>query len=176
MNEQYTTVDKSKWDRGPWDTEPDKVVWVDEATDLDCMAHRGPAGHWCGYVGVPEGHWAHGANYDDVDALNPNQDVWVAAHGGLTFASACQPHPDGPQFGVCHIAQPGRPDNVWWLGFDCAHAGDLSPGRVADLREHGLAHLVTCWPLDSYDTYRDLDYVVAEVTSLATQLAEVGTG
>src|SRR5437868_4216905 len=33
---------------GPWWDEPDKVQWIDPATDLDCLAVRGPFGAWCG--------------------------------------------------------------------------------------------------------------------------------
>ena len=48
------TVDKTGWPEGPWMTEPDKLVWIDVDTDLDCMAVRAPTtGAWCGYVGVP---------------------------------------------------------------------------------------------------------------------------
>jgi hypothetical protein len=41
------------------------------------------------------------------------------------------------------------------LGFDCSHAGDLSPGRG---------------PQFSHERYRDVAYVRAEVESLAAQL------
>ena len=38
--EEYRTVDKSEWGPGPWQEEPDKAVWIDERTGLDCMIHR----------------------------------------------------------------------------------------------------------------------------------------
>lgn len=45
--EEYRTADRSNWRTGgAWEDEPDKVVWVDEATGLDCMARRGPVGAW----------------------------------------------------------------------------------------------------------------------------------
>jgi hypothetical protein len=54
---EYRFIDKSEWDRGPWDNEPDKVQWQDAATGLPCIARRSEAmGSWCGYVGVAEGH------------------------------------------------------------------------------------------------------------------------
>ena len=80
---EYRTTDKSAWNRGPWDQEPDKRQWQDEATGLPCLIVRGPAGALCGYVGVPEGHPAHGKDYDDVE---------VSCHGGLTFARGCSDH------------------------------------------------------------------------------------
>jgi hypothetical protein len=159
--EEYRVVDKSGWGPGPWSDEPDKAVWVDEATGLDCMAVRhDELGHWCGYVGVPEGHPAHGKGYDDVD-------VDVSVHGGLTFSGLCRPVPDRPSHGICHIEQPGRPEHVFWLGFDLAHVGDLSPGMRATMRNIGMEDY------HARDTYKSLDYVVIEVESLAAQLAEV---
>ena len=73
-------VDKSDWQRGPWDCEPDKIRWQDEATGLPCLIVRGPIGALCGYVGVHTGHPLHGKEYDAAD---------VSVHGGLTFAHGC---------------------------------------------------------------------------------------
>lgn len=55
---------KAELPPGPWHDEPDKAVWIDPATDLDCMIHRGPMGQLCGYVGVPPTHALHGYHYD----------------------------------------------------------------------------------------------------------------
>jgi hypothetical protein len=150
----YTTVDKSGWGDGLAD-EPDKVQWIDEATGLDCLIHRGPTGALCGYVGVPPGHPYYGRDYDDVD---------VDVHGGLTYGRPCQEgHPEGE--GVCHIPEPGRPKDVWWLGFDCAHAGDARPAHNAEfLSAVGRPRSIT------WETYRDIDYVRAETAHLAQQL------
>lgn len=149
--ERYTDAhDRSNWRSGPWSDEPeDKVVWVDEATDLDCMAVRNTFGVWCGYVGVPPGHRFHGVDYGEVD---------VRVHGGLTFSGACSPSPKGPQEGICHLEQDGRPGSVWWLGFDCNHAWDIAPGA-----DFGM-------PMPGSE-YRDLGYVVGECQSLAEQVA-----
>ena len=170
--EQYSTADKSGWGQGPWLTEPDKVVWVDEATDLDCMAHRGPLGAWCAYVGVPEGHPAYGQGYDDVD---------VDAHGGLTYAAGCQ-ETDDPAFGICHVPQEGRPAVVWWLGFDCHHFMDYAP-RMKEVHAQIAADVAAVrdraghsWDeSDWQEVYRDLEYVIAECETLAAQLADYGT-
>jgi hypothetical protein len=69
--------------------------------------------------------------------------------------------------GICHLPAPGEPDHVWWLGFDCAHAGDFSPAYT----RHG-EHAIPCsWNASGYEEYRDQAYVQAEVRSLARQLA-----
>jgi hypothetical protein len=61
---------------------------------------------------------------------------------------------------ICHLPQSGQPDRVWWLGFDCAHLGDISPAYDG-LRRSGYGD----------DTYKDIGYVTNEVTRLASQLA-----
>jgi hypothetical protein len=146
---------------GPWTDEPDKAQWIDEATSLDCLTVRNR--HWgnlCGYVGVPPGHPWHG--------LAPSELPYIAVHGGVNFASYCQEDAeDGP--GICHIPEPGRPERVWWLGFDCAHAMDLCPTVRARLAE--LDPYFTKADDDGLfrDVYRTFGYVQDEVALLAAQ-------
>lgn len=143
---QETYVDKSTWpNRGEWDNESDKLHFVDKATDIDCLIVRGPVGALCGYVAVEPNHPAYLANYNRVQ---------VDVHGGLTYASLCAE--DGK---ICHVPRLGRPHDVYWLGFDCAHRGDLSPSYES--RFIGL-----------HGSYRNLHYVINEVQSLARQLAK----
>ena len=115
--EYRDVIDKSGWGEGPWNDEPDKLQWQDEKTGLPCLIVRNrKMGNWCGYVGVPDGH----PFYDMPDDEAQNM---VEVHGGLTFSSFCQ-ETDSEREGVCHVPGEGEPDNVWWLGFDCAHSGD----------------------------------------------------
>lgn len=147
---EYRTVDKALWGDGPWQIEPDKKQWEHKPTRLPCLIVRGPLGALCGYVGVPRGHPCYGIDYDHVD---------VDVHGGLTFANHCQEGAE--ERGICHKVGPGEPDDVWWLGFDCSHAGDFYP-------------MANCLPISwSYPdaNYKDLAYVEAEVGRLAEQLA-----
>lgn len=66
---------------------------------------------------------------------------------------------------ICHKPLDGRPDHVWWLGFDCAHSGDLCPSYDNDLRFRGESR---------YDSiYRDRAYVEDQCRSLAQQLANL---
>lgn len=142
---EWRFVDKAPWGPGPWDDEPDKVQWEDATTQLACMARRGPAGHWCGYVGVDESNRLYGiVDYSDLS---------LSVHGGLTYASVC----DGDEErGICHVPEPGGSEPLFWFGFDCAHAGDLSP-RFA--REPGMG-----------GTYKPLRYVQNECADLARQI------
>lgn len=144
----YSTIDKSKWPDGPWKNEPDKIQWQDPETGLACLIVRNMS--LCGYVGVAEGHPLFGKSYDEPD---------VRVHGGLTFADKCQPT-ETEAHGICHVPAPGEPDLVWWFGFDTGHGGDKIP-HVSD-GYYGR-----------YGTYKDIEYVKAEVTQLAKQLKEL---
>ena len=68
---------------------------------------------------------------------------------------------------VCHRVPPGEPDDIWWFGFDCAHAGDFTPAYE---RSEKLG-APTGW--GSFVEYRNLDYVSAECRELAKQLAAI---
>lgn len=148
---EWTYIDKAGWGNGKWLQECDKCQWTDEATGLPCLIVRTPHhGALCGYVGVDERHSLYGKEYDAAD---------VEVHGGLTFAGFCQDRDD--ELGICHIPGEGEPEKVWWLGFDAAHAFDISPayyGRNKHLR-----------PLPN-EQYRDLQYVKEQCRQLAQQL------
>jgi hypothetical protein len=156
----YRTIDKAAWPRGPWDKEPDKVQWQDKASRLPCLAVRHQAwGHWCGYVGVPPGH----------PMFQKGGEGELAAHGGINFAAMCAPDATEAT-GVCHVAGPGEPD-VWWLGFDCAHAWDLQPGMVDYYHRFGAGSRF----FGGEETYRTLRYVRRECRELANQLAALAS-
>jgi hypothetical protein len=161
MDPDFTHVaDKSDWPRGPWDDEPDYAQWRDEATGLPCVARRNERyGHWCGYVGVPPGHPAHGRDYEEEHETLPELDV----HGGLTYAAPCD-----PEHGICHVPGPGEGDDFWWLGFDCGHFMDHQPGLVAMERELGMPGGLP--PPGISGTYRSLGYVKDECARLAQSL------
>lgn len=175
FTERYEGVeDRTGWGPGPWDGEPDKVVWIDPETGLDCMARRGGGGSWCGYVGVKAAHPWHGKGYstcladpcDNEFCYEHSPESIIDVHGGLTFSGAC--HDDGnPESDICHIS----PEPVWWFGFDCAHAHDLRP------REMVYRNMVgSTWPeppAGYEEIYKPLPYVVAETTRLAEQIAAV---
>jgi hypothetical protein len=161
------TMDRSRWGSGPWDTEPDKVSWIDAATGLDCLIVRGSVGSLCGYAGVLPTHPWHGAEYGYGHFIGPkvdeecenycvhNPDHLIDVHGGLTYSDRCQSS-DDPAQGICHVPAPGRPEDVWWFGFDCAHYGDQVPSMAS-----------------TGESYWTVDLVTIEVLLLAGQLAKV---
>lgn len=157
----WSTVDKSSWGDGPWQGEPDKEQWQDEATGLACLVKRSHfGGSLCGYVGVPEGHPWHGKGYSELEDV-------VGVHGGLTYADLCQE--DGPEGEtICHIPGPGEPEPLWWVGFDCGHAFDFAPGMAARERAMGIPPMPDFKGLPRV-TYRTIAYVKSECAALARQ-------
>jgi hypothetical protein len=120
--------------RGEWDNEPD--LTLEKRGDYYLMVRRGPLGSLCGYVGLPSYHNLYGAEYTDNGWDNPVANLKV--HGEVTWSG--------------HFKK--ILSFIWWIGFDCAHLGDLTP----DMRPIGDA------------VYRNLDYVTQEVEFLYEQL------
>ena len=71
------------------------------------------------------------------------------AHGGITFTGE---H-------AVEILDADSYAKYWWIGFDCAHAGDTSPGMASFLS------------ITRDGSYRDMVYVKAETERLAVQIA-----
>ena len=152
---EWRRDNRPDWGHGPWTDEPDKVQWVDEETGLDCLAVRHPKrGHWCGYVGVAEGHPWFGKHYNEVRLADVEE--WPSVHGGLTFSDLCREGDESEA--ICHVPFAGRPDKVWWLGFDCAHCDDIQPIYPKRWTERSQ--------------YRDLQYIKSECADLARQAAQ----
>src|SRR5262249_49715077 len=128
------------------------MQWTDTETGLPCLIRRGPMGGLCGYVGVSTGHPFFEKHYNDCQSVD--------VHGGLTFSEHC----DGDEHGICHIVEPGENDNVWWLGFDCVHWGDVAPKMNSFESLTGIDYI-------SDRHYWTLQEVQTETASLARQLA-----
>ena len=152
---EYFTQDKSEWEDGAWQTEPDKIQYMDEEFGFPCLILRNQLGALCGYVGVPSTHKAFEQDYNDADA---DFDV----HGGLTFAGHCS---DGDEMkSICHKVEKGEDDNVWWLGFDCVHFLDEVPGMSVHYKKLQIKMTPAGYK------YRDIKYVEKELKHLARQL------
>lgn len=169
---QYV-VDRSRWQRGPWDSEPDHVDWVDDTTGLRCAAWRSrSSGHWCGYVEIPEGHSLHGVGvYDSSPALaailskrlETAVDVGTLGLGELIGVMRGELRPCPGEAFTVHggVTFSGHFDSTsdWWIGFDCSHHRDVTP-------------IDTSW---CDGDYRSLSYVRGECRELAKQIAEVAS-
>jgi len=131
----------------PWENEPDE--WQAE---MMCAKRHPEFLNWCGYVAVGPQHPLHGAEMDDERLSG------LDVHGGITWARD-------------HAPSEESSGELWWFGFDCAHAWDYAPGLVARIRELRLEP-----PLFPRGTYRDLEYVKAQCMGLARQLARYRPG
>ena len=116
-----------------WETEVNECEWNDLATARACKIKRNGSGALCGYVGVKKDHPAFELHYDDPKLY------YIDVHGGLTFSGTW------------------KEKDIWFLGFDCAHSGDLEPELDRKI-------------YNPNSTYRNLAYVTREVSNLAMQL------
>jgi hypothetical protein len=161
MERERFMVPRTEWGDGPWTEEPDRIEW--RTLGLPCLIVRGYTGALCGYVGLPPTHRDYARHYDSVPTDH--------AHGGLTFAGYCSGH-------ICHAPKAGETDLVWWLGFDCAHASDVSPAMQAYQRQHlpGYVADYLTGTLSGLwlESYKPVPYVAASVTALAYEMAARG--
>ncbi|WP_145916896.1 hypothetical protein [Erythrobacter sp. QSSC1-22B] len=172
----YHNPDRKPSDDGPWDQEADKVAWLDEETGLGCIMLRQPNGTISGYVGIGPEHPLFGFEADAVPV-----DVSNVVHGGVTYGKACEVNrfareaygkPRQERYTVCHVTrvrlvQEYRTvqttkdefdhEDLWWLGFDTDHPGDLIPAGHRNVRRRG-------------DVYRDQSYVYGQCVELARRL------
>lgn len=154
-----------------WQDEPDREDF--EHAGYRCLILRNTNEellHLNGYVGVAKGHPAYGMGYDGMPM--PYEDLYqVEVHGGVTFAQ----EGDGKW-----------PTGLWWLGFDCAHCGDLVPGvamliaKFADkpplsevMELTKMVEEITGKSMFDGETYKNFQYVRSEVKRLAEQLADL---
>lgn len=178
MEQTLRVIDKTQWNRGPWDDEPDQKNYI-TASGLSASILRAEhSGSLCGYVGVPPSHPWFGKEYSDAVIPSAEQlarpvdtskisllsllcsagddpsdgariDCIIRVHGGLTYSG------EGRE-------RCGEDPALWYFGFDCAHSGDLCPAMDWRSRFRNYE-----------DVYRDFDYVQRDVELLAAQLAEI---
>lgn len=164
--------DKSQWPTGPWTEEPDQLE--SRYGGLPCLILRSHMGNLCGYVGVWNDHPWYREHYDKINAR---------VHGGLTYSGRANKH-------VRHTRQEGdRDTDVWFVGFDCAHADDLVPGmlvmytEIARKTDESMKERFPQWEelkamLPSFmreSVYRDIPFVKREIMMLADQALEAAT-
>lgn len=129
------------------------TIYTDDATGYTCAFRTNALGVYCGYVGVPKTHPAHGLHYCTPwnDDAPPPSEIAVAVEnvevrGGLTFAGRFK---DSSDFDP----------ELWLFGFDCGHLDDFMP-LMPSLMSH---------PALQKPTFKDEAYTRAEITKLARQ-------
>ena len=125
---------------------PDAVLAKGIHRGLEWIVTHNGSGYRCGYVRIPNGHPWHGKDYDDICSH-------LEVHGGLTFAE-----PDKP-------CDKGGADDAWWVGFDCAHLGDMPDPSLPNYRQLGYKN----------GTVKGQGYVENQCRKLCEQAAEAAT-
>ena len=115
-------------------------------------------GHRCGYVKVPYWHSAYEKNWDELD---------IKCHGGITYTS--------------HILLGKTHASGWWIGFDCAHFGDIPDVQSAvkyfegDEKQRNTLNFL--YNLDkgqeNFGSVKTLDYCIQQCKSIVDQLMEM---
>ena len=144
LYDQYKLIEPHR----PWEGEPDRAEWEDESTGLQGRIIRNEITHTlCGYVGVTSGELV-GVDYNDLVMLGDGWDDY-SPHGGFTYSG-----------------RDGDNRNVWWFGFDTAHADDFLPGIFVKMRMVGGvdgSKLIHSIPTENYRTWEFVDAEIRKV-------------
>lgn len=168
----YGPETRSRWPDGPWNQEPDQIEWMDDDTGYKCVIRRNDFGSLCGYVAVPSTHPAHGINAADFGDK-------LYCHWGITWSDYQDP--------IKNIDDDGVSD-LWWFGFDCSHAYDITPALLQFMGNAGLPDpfqkLIGMFEdslpkVCNYERrvaeYRTVSYVEGQIQNLIQQLVAYAT-
>lgn len=154
---RHVLMARQRWSRGEWDKEVDRYEF--EAYGFSCLLNRGLMGHWCGYVAIPKTHPLFGKYEDELNKI-------LDAPGGVTFA-------DPPFAHICLLNK--KDDDLWFIGYDCAHSRDLIPALDKTMGPFLNKALSARPDLNNEflrPAYRTLEFNIQETTELAHQLFE----
>lgn len=133
----------------------------------------------CGYVRIPEGHPLFGVGYNSpapgyTKAAIENEPIGKRGIFPLIVASLDD---DGLSLellfdvhGSLTFSGERNEKGDWWLGFDCAHAGDGKDESL--MTDPRLLEIHRRFHFGDDDPVRTAEYVEAECISLARQIAE----
>ena len=159
-----------------------------------CVTVFTDMGHRCGYVGVPEGHPLYEKDTESPlkvtmkDIENQplgNRGAWnifrlpegrndpvklgvyFDVHGGITYSG------DGRKTNY-----PVEENNLWWIGFDCAHYGDCPDYETLEMLwpdDKTVQHrLEDKWVIVAEDSVvRTLEYAMQECKNLVDQIIDL---
>jgi len=165
---------REMWGEGPWNDEPDEIVWTDDNGYL-CVMRRNTMGVWCGYVAVDSSHPAHGIHGEDVAGE-------LRCNWGVTWSGFDAPWQD---------SEKGIGDR-WWFGFDFCHVTDYTPGLANLFSNSPLQALMEELVKDmlgvlgddvnassplrtNVSNYKTVEFVKGQVTDVAIQLVAYAT-
>ena len=150
LYDQYKLIEPYR----PWEGEPDRAEWEDESTGLQGRIVRNEITYTlCGYVGVTSTTNPDliGVHYDHLNLADDYR-----PHGGFTYS--------GGGGGV-------HGGNVYWFGFDTAHADDFLPGIFIKMRMVGGVDGRKLFHGIPTENYRTWEFVDAEIRKVMDGLA-----
>ena len=159
---------------------------------LRCVGIFADMGHRCGYVGVPVGHPLYAKGYSSYLKVTQNEiegepigdrgvisllslafsdsdfvniEVYFDVHGGVTYSG-----------GGKESNYPVESD-LWWIGFDCGHAGDAADIESVETYFKDDKHVQRMLEKHLYSVYegdvvRTKEYVQNQCKKLADQIVE----
>lgn len=154
----------------PWDSEPDALRF--KSHGLKCLIIRhSELKHLCGYVRLPHGKLRDkvvranrhikkmtggifSKKYTRECGYNIPELSGLEVHGGLTYARSNRHY----------LAKGGI-----WVGFDCAHWNDLSPGMLDVFNRISMVDS----EIYKFGSYKTIEYVRRECEGLAAQIAKM---
>lgn len=90
------------------------------AYKLETLIDFHPREHFCGYVGVPQGHPLYGFDPWKTGEEENTRDFCPEVHGGLSYGSSGCPG-FSTELRLVEL-------NYWWIGFDQARSPDSTEG------------------------------------------------
>src|ERR1700691_429954 len=145
--------------QGEWTHEPDEVFFLSK--DFQCRIKRNYCGAWCGYVCIGDKHPWRNMKYEEIPA---------EVHGGLTYGELNTYH------------------DMYEIGFDCGHSGDLMPSfekskkevasqwtiksSLTNSQQEEIDRHIKEYRLKHPPVYRNFAFCIEECKSLVNQAIE----
>ena len=122
-----------------------------------CVIVGSYMGHRCGYIAIPKDNELYGKDYDEID---------IDVHGGLTYSEY-----SNSEYPV------KSEEDVWWIGFDCAHSGDGKDMELIKSFGENNTEIKTILDIEArysnYGEVRTVDYVKEQLIEAVNQLKEI---
>jgi hypothetical protein len=154
------------------------------AAGFRAVITMGDLGHHCGYVGVPVGHPLHGCDYSYPCAalVRPSDDEPLGDRSAITLfiAAVDESRMQAPEMvfnvhgSLTYSGGNGKypvESDLWWFGYDCAHAGDCPSDEYREKQRAKYPDEPFMWS-DDCGVFRDAAYCERQCESLARQIVE----
>ena len=139
---ERTYINKSRWRKGAWSYEPDRIEYrlVDHGADFKAVIQRQPDGTLQGFIGLD---WTEPWFCMPLEKL-PKMKV----HGGVTYAGGSLFQNDKHR-----DCRPG----TWWIGIRGDHPGDLIPSDPNEVDRYFTVQMMRLHLLNLAHQIRDPD-------------------